>query len=72
MAYFDIKKKYNQEFVDLIRLLKDRPVSRPSDAILGARLTHLARSGGGFTGRDFERSIGRNDLLPTITSLEVN
>lgn len=64
MAYFDIKKKYNQEFVDLIRSLKDRPVSRPSDAVLGARLTHLARSGGGFTGRDFERSIGRNDLLP--------
>ncbi|TAK64644.1 DNA/RNA non-specific endonuclease [Methylobacter sp.] len=64
MAYFDIKKEYSPEFIGLIRTLKKRPAPKPSDAVLGARLTHLARSGGGFTGRDFERFIGRNDLLP--------
>jgi endonuclease G len=35
-----------------------------SMAALGARLAHLARSGGGISRRDFERIIGRNDLLP--------
>jgi endonuclease G, mitochondrial len=35
-----------------------------SMAALGARVAHLARSGGGVSRRDFERLIGRNDLLP--------
>lgn len=33
-------------------------------AALGSRVAHLARSGGGISRRDFERIIGRNDLLP--------
>jgi hypothetical protein len=28
MAYFDIKKEYSQEFIDLIRTLKKRPAPK--------------------------------------------
>lgn len=65
MAYFYLGKKFSREFIDRIRSLRDeRGRPEPTAAEFGARLTHAARSGGGFTGRDFERLMGRNDLLP--------
>jgi endonuclease G len=64
MAYLDFKKNFSEDFIKKLRALRKRPSAAPSPAEMGARLTHAARSGGGFSGRDYERLLGRNDLLP--------
>ncbi len=66
MAYLDFEKKFGDDFVKELRSRRESsaPATEASSAEMGARLTHAANSGGGFTGRDFERILGRNDLLP--------
>jgi endonuclease G, mitochondrial len=66
MPYLDFEQTFSDEFIDKLRSLRNsiKPDSEPTAAELGARITHAARSGGGFTGRDFENIMGRNDLLP--------
>src|SRR5215212_6593726 len=46
-------------------LAENRSASEQTDAAsaVAARIEHMATSGGGFTGRDFERAIGLNDLV---------
>jgi endonuclease G, mitochondrial len=66
MAYLDFEKKFSDDFVEELRSRRksSTPATEVSSAEMGARLTHAANSGGGFTGRDFERILGRNDLMP--------
>jgi endonuclease G, mitochondrial len=66
MPYLDFEKKFSDDFVDELRSRRESatPATEVSSAEMGARLTHAANSGGGFTGRDFERILGRNDLMP--------
>ncbi|PSB56061.1 DNA/RNA non-specific endonuclease [Chamaesiphon polymorphus] len=66
MPYLDFEQTFSDEFIDKLRSLRNsvKPDTEPTAAELGARITHAARSGGGFTGRDFETLMGRNDLLP--------
>lgn len=66
MPYLDFERTFSDEFIDKLRSLRHSvtPDSEPTATELGERITHAARSGGGFTGRDFENIMGRNDLLP--------
>lgn len=64
MANIDNFRELSLEFIaSLAKLRRVQSLPSPEDSNLGARLAHASRSGGGFTGRDFERIIGRNDLL---------
>ncbi len=66
MPYLDFEKKFSDDFVKELRSRRESvtPATEVSSGEMGARLTHAANSGGGFTGRDFERILGRNDLMP--------
>ncbi|WP_052700777.1 DNA/RNA non-specific endonuclease [Methylocucumis oryzae] len=64
MANIDHIRKLSPEFIAYLQDNRGKiSTPSPSDPNVGARLGHIAGSGGGFTGRDFERVIGRNDLL---------
>jgi endonuclease G, mitochondrial len=66
MPDLDFEPTFSDEFIHKLRSLRKTATPDPdlTSAELGARITHAARSGGGFTGRDFENLMGRNDLLP--------
>jgi endonuclease G, mitochondrial len=66
MAYLDFEKTFSDEFISKLRSLRKSSAldTELNSAEMGARITQAARSGGGFTGRDFEALLGRNDLLP--------
>ncbi len=64
MAYIDFDSAADAKLVKELQELRQQTTSPdPMMTEMRDRLTHIAQSGGGFSGRDFERIIGRNDLL---------
>ena len=65
MAYIDFDPQTDPRLIKELQTLRQQITSPdPMTAAIQDRLNHVAQSGGGFNGRDFERVIGRNDLLP--------
>ncbi|QMI05395.1 DNA/RNA non-specific endonuclease [Citrobacter sp. RHB25-C09] len=64
MAFFRIADDQFRAQIASAKARKKPQIRGDQDSARAARIDNIQQSGAGFSGRDYERMIGRNDLLP--------